>query len=153
MHKVYQRNNGGYVLFNSHTLELLHKFKQYSGKNEAGGILLGSYRDPHIEVVFATLPGPDDIRRPFSFIRKCASHKREALKQWNESDKSITYIGEWHTHPQLIPQPSRTDYKNWLKYLPCCDTVLCIQGTTELWVGESSSNKTKVQTIYKIDGV
>ncbi len=147
MNKVYQRNSQGYVLFNSLALELLHKFKQYAGQNEAGGILLGCYRDPHIEVVSVTPPGPGDIRRPLSFIRKCASHKREAYKQWNQSGKLITYIGEWHTHPQMIPQPSHTDYRNWLKYLSSCDTILCIQGIEELWVGENTNNIKKIQTI------
>ena len=147
MNKVYQRNSQGYVLFNSLALELLHKFKQYAGENEAGGILLGCYRDPHIEVVSATPPGPGDIRRPFSFIRKCVSHKHEAYKQWNQSGKLITYIGEWHTHPQVIPEPSHVDYRNWLKYLPSCDTILCIQGIEELWVGENTNNIKKVQAI------
>ncbi|MFK5893106.1 MAG: Mov34/MPN/PAD-1 family protein [Pseudomonadota bacterium] len=147
MNKVYQRNNQGYVLFNSLVMELLHKFKQHTGENEAGGILLGCYRDPHIEVVLATPPGPDDIRKPLSFIRKCASHKREAHNQWKKSGKLITYIGEWHTHPQKIPEPSYTDYRNWIEFLPCSDSIICIQGTEELWVGENTNNIKKVQTL------
>lgn len=147
MYKVYQRSREGYVLFNQCALELFQKYIQHAGEYEAGGILLGCYRGPHIEIVSATPPGPDDIRAPFSFIRKCTSHKEEALKQWTQSDNTITYMGEWHTHPQSIPQPSPTDYTNWQRYLPNCDTIICIQGTTGLWVGENSANIKKAQTI------
>lgn len=150
MHKVFQRNNEGYVLFDSCVIKTLQEYKQYNGLNEAGGILLGSYRGPHIEIVFATPPGPCDIRSPSGFVRKCKTHKQEAYKQWKQSNQLITYIGEWHTHPQQTPKPSSTDYTNWHNNLPDQDTVLCIQGTENLWVGENIFGNKKVQTIYKI---
>ena len=147
MYKVYQRNKEGYVLFDQRALRVLQEYIQHAGECEAGGVLLGCYRGSHIEVVSATRPGPGDIRKPLSFIRRCSSHKQEALKQWNESDKSITYIGEWHTHPQIKPYPSQTDFTNWHRCLPNCDSISCIQGTAELWVGENTERLNQVQTM------
>ncbi len=29
--------------------------------------------------------------------------------RWKESGRKITYVGDWHTHPEAIPTPSYTD--------------------------------------------
>ncbi len=150
-HKVYQRQNGGYALINNVALSMLLKHCQNLGQVEAGGILLGNYRGSHIEVVFATPPGPGDLRFPFSFHRKCASHQRSATMQWVQSNRITTYIGEWHTHPQNSPLPSATDYTEWRKNLPSRDMLLCIQGATDLWVGEYSVASGKMQEIFELE--
>jgi integrative and conjugative element protein (TIGR02256 family) len=148
MSNIYRRENGGFILINKKVLDLLNQYKQHNGKYEAGGILLGCYRGHHIEVIHATPPGPNDIRKPYRFIRKCPSHAIEALKLWEQSHETITYLGEWHTHPEAMPQPSGIDHANWEKYIHMMDCIFCIQGIDDLWVGEKSkgsihANKTK----------
>jgi len=34
---------------------------------------------------------------------------------WQESKGTITYLGDWHTHPESSPKPSYTDYKTFVK--------------------------------------
>ncbi len=79
------------------------------GALEAGGVLLGLRRDPHIEVISATFPSAGDVRRRYRFSRACKSHQRAATRAWKESGNLIDYVGEWHTHPEDWPTPSSLD--------------------------------------------
>jgi len=84
---------------------------------EAGGILLGSYRGPHIEVVRCTEPMPEDRRTRFGFVRRDKGHQRAAEKVWTESSGAISFVGEWHTHPECYPTPSYVDRRSWHKQM------------------------------------
>ena len=78
---------------------------------ESGGILLGSY-DPkshEYRVVDFTLPTNNDSRSTFSFIRNKDSANAEIKRAWERSNGTINYLGEWHTHDEVIPHPSSVD--------------------------------------------
>jgi len=83
------------------------------GKSEIGGIFIGAYRGPHIEVLQYTTPGARDMSGAFSFIRRDAHHQRKANNAWRSSGRLHTYVGEWHTHPSGLPFPSSIDRKAW----------------------------------------
>lgn len=82
---------------------------------EAGGILLGKVRGPHVEIIEATHPSPIDTRSRYSFQRSPLFHRRRAFRQWRSSKGAIRYLGEWHTHPEDHPSPSRIDLVEWRK--------------------------------------
>lgn len=84
-----------------------------AGANEDGGILLGSYRGPHLEVMGFTRSGKADERRRYSFIRQDSLHQETATKAWRKSSKTVTFVGEWHTHPLGGPDPSGIDLDSW----------------------------------------
>lgn len=83
--------------------------------DEDGGILIGSYRGPHLEISSFTRSGPGDERRRYSFVRQDAAHQTTATKAWQESGKTITFVGEWHTHPHGPPEPSWIDTGGWFE--------------------------------------
>lgn len=76
---------------------------------EAGGILLGSYRGPHIEIVQCTTPMRRDARTRFGFVRRDPGHQRAADSAWRASGRTINFVGEWHSHPEDHPRPSNVD--------------------------------------------
>jgi integrative and conjugative element protein (TIGR02256 family) len=76
---------------------------------EAGGLLMGLRRDPHLELLLATLPTRRDLRTRTHFVRRCPSHQAAATRAWNKSGKIMDYVGEWHTHPERWPRPSVID--------------------------------------------
>lgn len=121
--------SNGLLLIRKNVLEKLYGQRQTGMEPESGGILLGSYRGEHFEIVDATLPGIQDIRRPREFIRNCNIHQKQATKAWRESNGSVTYIGEWHTHPISSPDPSYIDLHEWINKLPNRNMILLIQGT------------------------
>jgi integrative and conjugative element protein (TIGR02256 family) len=80
---------------------------------EAGGILLGCRRGPHVEVLDCTEPMRLDRRTRYSFVRRDPGHQRAALAAWNTSGRTVNFVGEWHTHPEETPSPSRIDRNTW----------------------------------------
>jgi integrative and conjugative element protein (TIGR02256 family) len=81
--------------------------------HEAGGVLLGTRRGPHFEIVEITGPQPQDLRGRFSFLRRAGPHRGIARQRWKASGKLLGYVGEWHTHPESIPNPSAVDRRGW----------------------------------------
>jgi integrative and conjugative element protein (TIGR02256 family) len=86
-----------------------------AGKCEAGGILLGLRRDPHLEIVDATLPARGDVRQSHRFIRRSRSHQLAATRAWRQSGQLVDYLGEWHSHPEPHPSPSAIDESEMLR--------------------------------------
>ena len=56
-----------------------------------------------------------DIQRRTRFIRKDVGHILFYEKLYKENNGIYRYIGEWHTHPENIPQYSFLDKDNWKK--------------------------------------
>lgn len=104
----------GHVLIELAVMMKLAAYRQDNAlKPEAGGILLGFRRDPHIHVVDATVPGSRDRALRTRFWRSAESHQRIARERWLSSGHTLDYVGEWHTHPQLSPSPSVIDTSEW----------------------------------------
>jgi integrative and conjugative element protein (TIGR02256 family) len=80
---------------------------------EMGGILLGAYRGPHLEITALTDPATGDERQLYSFIRADPAHQVSATQAWMASGNTHTYVGEWHTHPWGAVCPSSTDTRSW----------------------------------------
>lgn len=84
---------------------------------EAGGILLGSYRGPHVEILQCTTPMRKDARTRFGFVRRDAGHQRAADAAWRTSGRTVIFVGEWHTHPEDYPRPSNVDRTTWAEQM------------------------------------
>lgn len=134
--------------------ELLLGFVQSGFRSkEAGGILLGYRRGPHIEVVEASTPLPGDIRKRHRFERCDAGHQAFSDFHWKSSHGLITYVGDWHTHPERTPTPSPVDCCEWgkLKSFYCEPLVFLIIGTAE-WCVEFEPVRWVVPSPSQCDG-
>lgn len=106
----------GRILMESEPLAVINQYRQdNSRKPEAGGILLGYRRKEHLHIVLATVPQVGDRRRRFWFSRSSKLHHQVAVRKWEESDGTMDYLGEWHTHPEVSPTPSSLDLSEWRK--------------------------------------
>lgn len=129
------------VLVEAEPLALVDRYWQDGAdKPESGGILLGYRRGEHLHVTMATTPQAADRGWRFLFKRSARHHQEIALRQWNASDKTMDYLGEWHTHPQSCPFPSSTDFSEWRKIcsqrkVPMAFVIVGWSG--ELWLGLS----------------
>lgn len=104
----------GLILLHPRALQLMMAFRQVGpGTTEAGGVLVGSLRGPHIEVINCTQPMPNDLRRSHAFERRDAGHIAAIHAAMKGSAGTIGYVGEWHTHPEPVPSPSGQDGANW----------------------------------------
>jgi integrative and conjugative element protein (TIGR02256 family) len=68
--------------------------------NETGGLLFG-YRAANSEFVIERIsgPGPQAVHNRRSFIPDYAHDTELALEVHAESQGNITYLGDWHSHP------------------------------------------------------
>ena len=102
--------------------------KSHENTIEVGGILIGSYRGPHIEVRSITEPGATDQSLPFSFVKQDETHQKQAMEAWQKSGHYCTYLGEWHTHPSGLALPSSQDIATWRRItkLARAHMIFCI---------------------------
>jgi integrative and conjugative element protein (TIGR02256 family) len=104
---------------------------------EAGGILIGNYRGPHVVVEACTTPYSRDCRRRHLFDRQDPGHQAAALDAWKRSGGTDTFVGEWHTHPVDHPTPSGLDLQTWHAVLRRTSEplVFLIAGRFSFWCG------------------
>ncbi len=78
---------------------------------ETGGALLG-WRDGGDVVVRRILgPGPH-ARHGFSHFEPDHNWQgEEGRRIYEESKRTVAYVGDWHTHPRGAPRPSAQDRK------------------------------------------
>ena len=84
---------------------------------ESGGILIGKENKSNENIIInhITVPMPEDERKHNRFIRKDKEHIELFKNLYKKSNETLRYIGEWHTHPEAIPNFSYMDLKNWKK--------------------------------------
>ncbi len=110
---------------------------------EAGGILVGSYRGPHIQVASCSGPMARDRRTATLFDHCDPGHQEFALKNWRDSAQTKTFVGEWHTDPEPQPSPSRLDLQTWRHVAGNNtegNTVFLIKGYECWWAGLAVGN-------------
>lgn len=131
---------GGHLLLESAVIRSLEDFRQaHPQAIESGGILLGFRRGNHLHITEATEPSDEDRGSRIHFWRSSSNHQRIAKEAWERSGGCLDYVGEWHTHPQVSPYPSRIDISEWLKITsqrPGQPMAFMILGATRnLWLG------------------
>lgn len=128
------------LIFNKETLEIFKKYRQLKKRDkEAGGILMGQVRDQHIYVTRASLPSSFDKAARYSFERNKNIAQLIIFYEFWNSGKTITYLGEWHTHPEPLPTPSTKDIKMIASQLKENDlqypfVIQCIIGTETVYL-------------------
>jgi integrative and conjugative element protein (TIGR02256 family) len=127
-----------YLLIDNSVVEIFDGYKQRNDEPESGGCLFGYYRGDHIHVTNCTSPKDGDNQLPRRFDRKARFHLNYASTLYKQTDKTCTYLGDWHTHPQEVPAPSSLDFNEWDKIAKIkkkWKTLAIIVGRDRLWVG------------------
>lgn len=140
----------GQVLIEGEVLKALNTYRQHKSSDaEAGGLLLGFRRGPHLHVTACTQPFPADKRTRTSFKRACAGHAEIAYKRWCESQERMDYLGEWHSHPEANASPSGIDLREWRKLLEGRRDALLflILGTDGHWYGVGMQSRIEPMTM------
>lgn len=147
---VFTRTSGAQVKVSAAPLAVMHGLRQrpLSRDLEAGGVLLGRYLLGTADVVIdqVTVPMRGDRQTRTQFHRDRRRHQQVIDGCWADSRGTCQYLGEWHTHPEATPSPSRTDLGDWRRRLKRdgVDTdalLFLIVGTERLlmWEGVRSS--------------
>ena len=101
--------------------EVYNALNSFQSKNsfsvEYGGIIVGYYDATENTYVITdiTWPQKEDIQSRFRFVRKDHAHQSIMDDLWEESGCVKSYLGEWHSHREKHPTPSRIDKNGWKK--------------------------------------
>lgn len=98
------------IVLDEAVLEHFAKHRQEGANDlEAGGQLFARFSLGAAHVVIATGPRRTDKRTRTSYAPDRKAEQRE-INFWFK--QGLHYIGDWHTHPSLKPEPSGTDRKS-----------------------------------------
>ena len=117
---IFNKLDGGKIEPSVSVILRLFQFRQNTPcKKEAGGVLIGRYIQNSFNIVIddITVPMRGDCRKRYSFFRAQRRHQQAIDQVWRNSAGTSHYLGEWHTHPEPIPEPSDIDLKNWQRHL------------------------------------
>ena len=82
------------------------------GLLETGGVLLGQVEKDILVVSHASDCGPKAVHE-IDYFRADANYVDMFIDMGiGNSGGKIGYLGEWHTHPQVKPYPSNTDFRS-----------------------------------------
>lgn len=143
---VFQAQDKSLVVITPEMADIFIFYRQLSSSSpESAGVIIGERRDVHIVIRTISVPSDADIRSRFMVNRISKHHQRTVDKAFLDSNGASQYLGEWHTHPEDVPQPSMTDYNSWYKNLTAAEPlILIIVGRTHFWVGKKTLNNIEV---------
>lgn len=142
------RFNRSHVEFYDNVITRLESFRQNKVEDkESGGILIGRFIIGTNDVVIheVTIPTKADRRNRSFFKRSKKATQNLINAMWKNSNGTLNYLGEWHTHPEDIPSPSEIDLNNWYKitqsaYYEQEFLFFVIVGRKKLRIWESNKN-------------
>jgi integrative and conjugative element protein (TIGR02256 family) len=158
---LYDNPGRGTILFTPNTVRMFELSRQRSSDQpESGGYLFGQLFGDQLVISVATPPGPGDTRKP-RFIKRVKERGQLLLDRiWRASRGTQIMVGEWHTHFEVKPRPSRLDMdeakKALKKNISHLDFMVIViigsKSVSNLWVGiMDSKGLVKVDRIgYKL---
>ena len=121
---IFVRYREGRVHLADSAVEAIVEQRQiHDSADEAGGIMLGRLIVDSCDVVVDEVVGPlsEDRRSRFTFVRPRKQAQQIVDQAWSSSHGTNIYLGEWHTHPEDVPNPSSQDLRNWKRI---CDSAV-----------------------------
>jgi integrative and conjugative element protein (TIGR02256 family) len=94
-------------------IDFMQQLIQENPKTETGGVLAG-YLDQNGDFVIthASDPGPKAVKLATKFEKDVEFCQQFLDKIYDESNKKVVYVGEWHSHPSENNQPSSLDIQS-----------------------------------------
>ncbi|MER2002588.1 MAG: Mov34/MPN/PAD-1 family protein [Carnobacterium inhibens] len=122
---------------------------------EIGGILFGKI-SRNRKTIFIEKAEPIKGKKLFSlaYIRNGKRAQKVIDSLWKETQGELNYLGEWHTHPNILPIPSQRDKHTILEltsekksnYFPY--TILIIMGKDQRLTITVSNEKGIIECIH-----
>jgi len=126
-------------------------FADHSRGREAGGILLGHCYVEDVSIEDVSTPGYGDFGGPASFSRSATRAQAIINESWDATAGELIYLGEWHSHAEARPYPSRMDREMirlmWAgTKMEISFLFLVVVGREGLWVGIENGHRLRHMT-------
>lgn len=138
------------VIFEDLALEVLRTSAQcFRTDHERAGLLLGRILPDENRIIVVEATSPSFLSSGITNVCiDLEDANKYMLSRWAESDGKITYVGDWHTHPEYRPFPSSTDRFTFLdtfwksrvdqNLLLCAIIGMSPETNDGIWVGVQS---------------
>ena len=155
---IFIMGNGGRLKIDTTAYEKMQPYIQSNPiSNEAGGVLMGRLIKNSKDIVLdkVTVPMIGDKRTRYSFLRGWKMHQRLIDYNWEKSEGTCNYLGEWHTHPEKYPSPSQQDLKDWKRKLKedkysTRYLYFLIVGINEICLWEGDRRTSKIEKLKRV---
>lgn len=97
-------------------LDQIYQYRQTAClSSESGGVLIGRQiiSTGNWIIDHCTVPMTLDVCKRTRYLRKDPKHIEFFSTLRQRENNIYAYVGEWHTHPELIPSYSSMDLRNW----------------------------------------
>lgn len=140
---------------NTKQLEYLKHISIHLSSKEEGGVVIGNKSLVNEVYTVINFYKADNIsNRKNRYVCDARKVNEYIEKQWKKSSGVNNYIGEWHTHYEDYPIPSRVDEKMMTSILKRDNSpgqiFLFILGRKQLYIGGISSVN---QSLQKLGGI
>jgi integrative and conjugative element protein (TIGR02256 family) len=100
----------GMVVIAPEVYRNLQQYRQTGRKHETGGALAGYKADDNTWIICSLMHPSLANKSGRTWLERDLSAAQEFATRVNrQSEGQLTYIGEWHTHPDKFPTPSGAD--------------------------------------------
>lgn len=139
---VHRFSFGGFrITITAGVCDRMAALRRGAAPNETGGILIGSVDAARRVVhIVDALPAPPDSRQSPTYFIRGARHLKPQLEQITaRSGGALTYLGEWHSHPDGAAARPSVDDEKVFAYLKeqleptGAPYVMAIRGAAEVW--------------------
>lgn len=100
------------IIFSVQALQMFQSEIDAFGTIETGGVMLGYIVDETIYVEKVSNGGSKALHEYLYFRADNNYIEMFIDMEIANSDGKFRYLGEWHTHPQIIPEPSGLDLES-----------------------------------------
>ena len=131
-------------------LSEVHSLRRNRLPSETGGVLVGSVdNERRIVYVLGVIPSPPDSTEwPTCYIRGVAGLKAEVERILRVTGGNLTYVGEWHSHPddhEVLPSNDDQQVFSWI------GDQLALQGQPPVMLIAGGRNQVRL-FVESIDG-
>lgn len=107
------------VWWDSSIERTLSQLRSNALPNETGGALVGfvDHKIRTISIVLAMNAPEDSVSSPYGFVRGIAGVEEQVRECRRRTGQVVSYIGEWHSHPEDCSSQPSSDDRRQLKYL------------------------------------
>jgi len=97
------------IVYSKQALQMFQSEIEIFGVTETGGVLMGFVNNNTIFVEKVSNGGSKAIHE-YLYFRADPNYVNMFIDiESANSNGQLRYVGEWHTHPQLVPEPSEKD--------------------------------------------
>ncbi|MFT5835635.1 MAG: integrative and conjugative element protein (TIGR02256 family) [Sulfurimonas sp.] len=98
------------VFENSVIDKMVSKAQFCHNEKERGGLLLGRlFPKENLIVIVEAIESPAISSKSTEIYVDNNIANKDMKQRWKDSGGKITYVGDWHTHPEVMPNPSHID--------------------------------------------